>query len=330
MALAHDKPPDYDQTLALARAVIDTEARAVAALKARIDERFFKACERLHACSGRIVLLGIGKSGHVANKIASTLASTGSPAFYIHPAEAGHGDFGMLCRGDAAVVVSNSGETDEINALLAPLKGLKIPIIALTGSPNSTLGKAASVCLDVGIEQEACPLGLAPTASTTAALAMGDALATALLQAKGFTPDDFARAHPSGRLGRRLSLRVENLMHTGSEVPTVAAGTLLVDALCEMSAKGLGMTLVTGTDGRIAGIFTDGDLRRAMDRRTDVHTTPVETVMTADFHSITVGGFAIEALALMESKKINSMPVLDARGELAGALNMHTLLRAGL
>ena len=324
MALDHNKLKEF------ALAALDAEARAVAALKTRIDKPFFNACEYLHDCSGRIVLMGIGKSGHVANKIASTLASTGSPAFYIHPAEAAHGDLGMLCRGDVAVIVSSSGETDEINVLLAPMRELGIPIIALTGNPDSTLGTASDAWLDVSIEQEACPLGLAPTASTTAALAMGDALAATLLQAKGFTPDDFARTHPSGRLGRRLILRVENLMRTGDDVPTVSEGTLLVDALCEMSAKGLGMTLVTGADGGVAGIFTDGDLRRAMDQRADVHKTPVEKVMTRSFHSVKIGDFAIDALVLMESRKINSMPVLDEHGELAGALNMHALLRAGL
>ena len=321
---------DRDKTRKLALAVLDTEARAIEALKARIDKTFLKACEYLHGCKGRIVLMGIGKSGHVANKIASTLASTGSPAFYIHPAEAAHGDFGMLCRGDVAMVVSHSGETAEINVLLAPLQSLKIQIIVLTGNPGSTLSKAASVCLHVGIEHEACPLGLAPTASTTAALAMGDALAAALLEARGFTPDDFARVHPSGQLGRRLNLRVGNLMHTGGDIPIVSTGTLLVDALCEMSAKGLGMTLVIGDDSRIAGIFTDGDLRRAMDRRTDVHTTLIEAAMTINFRSIKVGSFAFDALSLMESEKINSMPVLNESDELVGALNLHTLLRAGL
>ncbi len=321
---------DRDKIKEMALAVLDTEARTVEALKPRIGENFFTACRYLHDCDGRIVLMGIGKSGHIANKIASTLASTGSPAFYIHPAEAGHGDFGMLCRGDVAVLISNSGETDEVSALLAPLKNLNIPIIALTGNPDSTLGEAATACLDIGIQEEACPLGLAPTASTTAALAMGDALAIALLQTKGFTPDDFARAHPGGQLGRRLILRVENLMRTGDDVPTVSPETLLADALCEMSAKGLGMTLVADAGGRVVGIFTDGDLRRALDQHADVHATAIEAVMTRSFHAIKVGDLAVEALALMESKNINSMPVLDERGDLAGALNMHTLLHAGL
>lgn len=321
---------DHDKIQELALTVLDTEAKAIEALKARVGDAFLEACRLLHDCKGRIALMGIGKSGHIANKIASTLASTGSPAFYIHPAEAGHGDFGMLRRDDVVVLISHSGETDEVNALLAPLKSLKIPIIALTGEPDSTLGRTATVCLNCGIAQEACPLGLAPTASTTAALAMGDALATALLQTKGFTPDDFARTHPGGRLGRRLILRIESLMRTGDAVPTVPAGTPLKDALWEMSAKGLGMTLVTGADGRIAGVFTDGDLRRAMDKRTDVHTTPIETVMTRDFHSARVGELAIEALAEMEAKKINSMPVLDEDGELVGAVNLHRLPHAGL
>ncbi len=321
---------DQDKIKELALTVLDTEARAIEALKTRVGDAFFDACRLLHDCKGRVVLMGIGKSGHIANKIASTLASTGSPAFYIHPAEAGHGDFGMLCRDDVAVLVSHSGETDEVNALLAPLKNLEIPIIALTGDPDSTLGETATVCLNCGIAQEACPLGLAPTASTTAALAMGDALATALLQTKGFTPDDFARTHPGGRLGRRLLLRVESLMRTGDAVPVVPVGTPLIDALCEMSAKGLGMTLVTGADRRVAGIFTDGDLRRTIDKRTDVHATPIDAVMTKDFHSARVGELATEALVVMEAKKINSMPVLDENGELAGALNLHILLHAGL
>ena len=321
---------DHDKIKALALTVLDTEAQAIEALKTRVGEAFFEACRLLHDCKGRVVLMGIGKSGHIANKIASTLASTGSPAFYIHPAEAGHGDFGMLCRDDVAVLVSHSGETDEVNVLLAPLKDLKIPVIALTGEPNSTLGKAATTCLDCGVSQEACPLGLAPTASTAAALAMGDALATALLLTKGFTPDDFARTHPGGRLGRRLILRVESLMRTGDAIPTVPAGTPLMDALWETSAKGLGMTLVTDADGRVVGIFTDGDLRRAVDKRVDVHATPIDAVMTRDFHSARVGELAIEVLAVMEAKKINSMPVLDEDGELAGALNLHILLHAGL
>ena len=318
-----------DKTKELALTVLDIEARAVAGLKERVDAQFLKACELLHNCTGRVVLMGIGKSGHVANKIASTLASTGSPAFYIHPADAGHGDFGMLCRGDVAVLISHSGETDEVNTLLTPLNAHEIPIIALTGNPGSTLGKSAAVCLDTGIRREACPLGLAPTASTTAALAMGDALALSLLQARGFTPEDFARAHPGGQLGRRLTLCVESLMRTGDDVPTVVPGTLLTDALCEMSAKGLGMTLVTD-GGRVIGIFTDGDLRRAMDKRLDLRSTPIEAMMTRDFQSVRVGDLAVEALALMESKRINSMPVLDEEGALAGALNFHILLHAGL
>ena len=321
---------NHDQIKELACTVLDTEVLAVKALKPRIDKSFFQACQYLYDCKGRIVLMGIGKSGHVANKIASTLASTGSPAFYIHPAEAGHGDFGMLCHGDTAVLISNSGETKEINALLTPLKNMQIPIIALTGHLDSTLGKMAAVCLDTSIEKEACPLGLAPMASTTATLAMGDTLAVVLQQAKGFTTEDFARTHPGGQLGRRLTLRVENLMSTGDDVPMVSPDTLLIDALCEMSAKNAGMTLITEGRSRVVGIFTDGDLRRAMDQRTDVHITPITEVMTRDFYSIKVGELAVEALKLMESKKINSMPVLDERGELAGSLTIHTLLQAGL
>ena len=321
---------DQKKIKELALTVLDTEAYAVKELKKRIDKKFFKACQYLHDCKGRIVLMGIGKSGHIANKIASTLASTGNPAFYIHPTEAGHGDFGMLCQNDVAVLISYSGETDEVNALIDPLKTLGIHIIALAGNPNSTLGKNATVCLDTSIKKEACPLGLAPTASTTATLAMGDALALSLLQAKNFTPTDFARTHPKGQLGRRLILRVETLMYKNDDIPQVSRDTLLINALLEMSTKGLGMTLISDNDNQVVGIFTDGDLRRAIDNQVNVHTTPIEMVMTKKFQSVTLGDFAIDALAKMESQKINSMPVLDNQGKLVGALNIHILLHAGL
>ena len=313
-----------------ALAVLDTEAYAITELRSRIDESFLSACKYLHQCSGRIVLMGVGKSGHIANKIASTLASTGNPAFSVHPTEAAHGDLGMLCSDDVTVLISNSGEADEIKALIAPIKRLKIPIISLTGNTASTLAKAATVCLDVGIKQEACPLGLAPTASTTAVLAMGDALAIALSQTKGFTSDDFARTHPSGQIGRRLALLVENLMCTGNDIPRVPPKTPLLDALLEMSAKGLGMTLVTGGGNRVLGIFTDGDLRRCIDKRTDLRTAIIEKTMTVNFHAVKTDDLAFAALEKMESMKINAMPVLDDDGKLAGAISIHMLLHAGL
>lgn len=310
--------------------VLDTEAHAIIELKNRIDENFLIACEYLHQCSGRIVVMGVGKSGHIANKIASTLASTGNPAFSMHPTEAAHGDLGMLCSNDVTMLISHSGEASEIKALIAPIKRLKIPIIALAGNTASSLAKAATVCLDVGIEQEACPLGLAPTASTTATLAMGDALAIVLSQTKGFTSDDFARTHPSGQIGRRLMLLVENLMCTGDDVPGVLPETPLLDALLEMSAKGLGMTLVIDNDQRVLGIFTDGDLRRCIDKRVDLRAATIGQTMTVDFHAAKTGDLAFTILEKMESRKINAMPVLDDGGRLAGAISIHILLHAGL
>ena len=255
--------------------MIETETAAVAELAERIDERFVAACQHMLDCSGRIVVLGMGKSGHIGGKIAATLASTGSPAFFVHPGEASHGDLGMITASDVVLAISNSGETSELLTILPLIKRLGVPLITLTGNPVSTLARAADVNIDVSVAQEACPLGLAPTSSTTATLVMGDALAVSLLEVRGFTAEDFARSHPGGRLGRRLLLLVRDIMHTGDEVPQVGEAILLSDALMEMTRKGLGMTAVTDENGRLRGVFTDGDLRRVLDRRIDVHATAI-------------------------------------------------------
>ncbi len=315
---------------AIARRVIGIEAGAVAALAARIDAAFEHACALLLDCSGRVVVTGMGKSGHIAGKIAATLASTGTPAFFVHPGEASHGDLGMVTRTDLVLAISNSGETSEIITILPLLKRLGVPLITMTGARASTLGEAATVVLDTGVVEEACPLNLAPTASTTAALAMGDALAVALLESRGFTREDFALAHPGGSLGRRLLLRVADVMRSGNAVPRVAPDAVLADGLLEMSRKGLGMTTVVDTAGTLLGIFTDGDLRRALDRVVDIHHTPMRSVMTTGGHRITPGSLAAEAVRLMEQFKITALPVVDERDMLVGALNVHDLLRAGV
>jgi arabinose-5-phosphate isomerase len=281
-------------------------------------------------CRGRIVVLGMGKSGHIGGKFAATLASTGTPAFFVHPAEASHGDMGMITAQDVVVALSNSGETDEILTLLPLIKRLGVPLIALTGNPASTLAGTADVHLDISVAQEACPLGLAPTSSTTATLAMSDALAIALLEARGFTAEDFARSHPGGRLGRRLLLLTDDVMHTGDQMPRSAPDDLLRDALLEMSRKGLGTTIVVDPDERVLGVFTDGDLRRALDRQVDVHTARVVEVMTRGGRSIAPGTLAAEALRMMQEYRINALPVVNSAGKLAGVLNMHDLLRAGV
>ncbi len=314
----------------LARQVLAIEAEAVTRLAARIDDRFVRACRLMLDCRGRIVVLGIGKSGHIGGKIAATLASTGTPAFFVHPAEANHGDMGMITAQDVVVALSNSGETDEILTLLPLIKRLGVPLIALTGNPDSTLGKAADVHIDVSVPQEACPLGLAPTSSTTATLAMGDALAVALLEARGFTAEDFARSHPGGRLWRRLLLLIDDVMHVGEQVPRSGPDDLLKDALLEMSRKGLGTTVVVDGDERVLGVFTDGDLRRTLDRQLDVHVARVAEVMTRDCKTIAPGTLAAEALRMMQQYKINALPVVNSAGTLVGVLNMHDLLRAGV
>jgi len=314
----------------LGRSVLQTEAAAVAHLIERIDDDFVRACEHMLRCEGRIVVLGIGKSGHIAGKIAATLASTGSPAFFVHPAEASHGDLGMITVKDIVLALSNSGESSEILTLLPIIKRLDVPLIALTGNSHSTLAQAATVHLDVGVAQEACPLGLAPTASTTAALAMGDALAISLLEARGFTAEDFARSHPGGRLGRRLLLLIDDVMHQGERIPRNAPEERLDVALVEMTRKGLGITIVVDPDDRVLGVFTDGDLRRALDHRLDVHTSTVAEAMTRHCKTVRPGTLAAAALHLMETHKINALPVVDEHERLLGVLNMHDLLRAGV
>ncbi len=323
-------PIHPDKLKELARRVLAIEAEAITQLATRIDDHFARACELMLACQGRIVVLGIGKSGHVGGKVAATLASTGTPAFFVHPAEASHGDMGMITAQDVVVALSNSGETDEILTLLPLIKRLGVPLIALTGNPALTLAMAADVHLDVSVSQEACPLGLAPTASTTATLAMGDALAVALLEARGFTAEDFARSHPGGRLGRRLLLLTDDVMHTGEQMPRNAPDDLLKAALLEMSRKGLGTTVVVDSENGVLGVFTDGDLRRALDRQVDVHTARVAEVMTRRCKTIAPGTLAAEALQKMQQYKINALPVVNSAGKLTGVLNMHDLLRAGV
>lgn len=319
-----------DRLKDLALAVIETEAQAVRAMAERIEADFVRACDYMLACRGRIVVTGMGKSGHIGDKLAATLASTGSPAFFVHPGEASHGDLGMITTQDVVLALSNSGETEEIVTILPIIKRLGVPLIAMTGNPDSTLARESSVHIDVSVEKEACPLGLAPTASTTAALAMGDALAVALLEARGFTANDFARSHPGGRLGRRLLLHVEDVMHTGDRVPSVSENTMLSEALLEVTRKGLGMTAVADRNGHVVGVFTDGDLRRALDRSIDVHTTPVKEVMTPNCKTARPAMLAVEVLKLMEDHKISALPVIDDGERLVGAINMHDLLRAGV
>ena len=327
------KPPTKTSAAALiasGRRAIEIESRALAALAPRLGESFAAACDALLACLGRAVVTGMGKSGHVATKIAATLASTGTPAFFLHAAEASHGDIGMITRQDALIALSNSGETPELLTLLPHLSRLGIPLIALTGAPESTLARAAGIHLDVSVPEEACPHNLAPTASTTAMLAMGDALAVALLEARGFTADDFARSHPGGSLGRRLLLHVADIMRTGDDVPRVAATTPLAQGLIEMSRKGLGMTVVCDAADRVLGVFTDGDLRRALDMRVDVHHASMQQVMKTHCRTIGPQELAAEAVHMMETHRITALPVCDAAGKLVGALNVHDLLRAGV
>ena len=320
-----------DQSLLqAARRTFEIEGAALEALRSRLDAAFVAACRLCLQCQGRIVVTGMGKSGHIAHKIAATLASTGSPAFFLHSAEASHGDLGMLARGDVLLALSNSGETEEVLALLPQIKRMAVPLIALTGNPLSTLAAAADAHLDVGVPQEACPHNLAPTASTTAALVMGDALAVALLQARGFSAEDFARAHPGGRLGRRLLLRVEDIMRRGDRLPRVRPDTPLSDALIEMTRKGLGLTAVVDAQQHLLGVFTDGDLRRALDRRVDLHATSMREVMTVGGRSIDAHELAAAAAALMQAHRITALLVTDDARQLIGALNVHDLMQAGV
>jgi arabinose-5-phosphate isomerase len=322
--------------LALGIAVLKAEAEAVTALIERLDLRFEQACELILSCKGRIVVTGMGKSGHISNKIAATLASTGSPAFFMHPGEASHGDLGMITKHDLVIALSNSGETNEITLLLPMLKRMGIGLIALTGKPQSTLAISADIHLDVSVSKEACPLGLAPTSSTTASLAMGDALAVAVLQARGFTEEDFAMSHPGGNLGRRLLLRVSDIMHTGNQIPLVNADASLKQTLLEMTRKGLGMAGVINSKSLdqkhhiLVGIYTDGDLRRTFEQMPNIETASVKDYMTVNCITIQANSIASEALKVMQDQKINGLMVVDENNIIQGALNMHDLLRAGI
>ena len=316
--------------LALAASVLDIESRAVDQLKSRLDDSFTAACQLCLETNGRVVVTGMGKSGHIGGKMAATFASTGTPSFFMHPAEASHGDLGMITSNDTLLAVSYSGETQEIVTILPLVKRMGAKLISMTGKPGSTLASAADVHLDVSVSVEACPLNLAPTASTTATLAMGDALAVALLECRGFTEEDFALSHPSGTLGKRLLLRVEDVMHTGDKVPAVGKQVSLSDGLVEMTQKGLGMTAIIDSDRRILGIFTDGDLRRALDSGIDVHKTDMRTVMHCDCITARPDTMAAEAVHILEENKITALLVADLEGVLVGALNVHDLFRAGV
>lgn len=325
---ASPNTPAAHDFAASGRRVFDIEVRGLAAVGARVDGDFSRACALLLACKGRVVCTGMGKSGHVARKIAATLASTGTPAFYVHPGEAGHGDLGMVTDADVVVALSYSGESDELLQLLPVLKRQGNALVAMTGRVGSTLALASAVHLDVSVPEEACPLHLAPTSSTTASLAMGDALAVALLEARGFTADDFARSHPAGALGRRLLLHIADVMHTGDAVPRVRADATVSEALAEISRKMLGMTAVVDGAGRLLGLYTDGDLRRSLDAGIDVRTAAISEVMTCDPRTIGADALAAEAAQLMEAHKIGGLIVVDSDGRAVGALNIHDLLRA--
>lgn len=324
--MAAPATPDFQS---LGRRTLVIERDAVADLVERIGPEFDAACRLMLACEGRVVVTGMGKSGHVGGKIAATLASTGTPAFFVHPAEASHGDLGMITRKDVVLAISNSGETAEVLTILPLFKRMGAPLIAMTGKPESTLARAADVHLDVSVAKEACPLNLAPTASTTVTLAMGDALAVALLEARGFTEADFALSHPGGSLGRRLLLKIEDVMRTGDQVPKVAPGTPLTAALLEMTKKGLGMTAIVDDQDRVQGIYTDGDLRRTLDDASiDMRSTSIASVMTTSPKVIGADALAVEAAQLMEHHKINALLVVDDERRVVGALNIHDLLRA--
>jgi arabinose-5-phosphate isomerase len=324
--------PDYTDAglIELGRAALTVEIDGLRAQLPRLGHEFALACRICLNCRGRIVVTGMGKSGHIGGKIAATLASTGTPAFFMHPGEASHGDVGMITREDAVLALSNSGETDEILTIVPAIKRLGVPLIAFTGNKISALARIATVHLDIGVPAEACPLNLAPTASTTAALAVGDALAVALLKARGFTEEDFARSHPAGALGRRLLLHVRDVMRTGEALPKVPPGMALAEGLLEVTRKGLGMTAIVGEGDRVLGVFTDGDLRRALDRSADLHHTRMDEVMTRDAKRMHPGTLAAEAVLLMETHRITSLIVVDAQDVLVGALNVHDLLRAGV
>ncbi len=314
----------------LGQEVVSTELAEISALLTRIDENFSQACELLLNCQGRIVVTGMGKSGHIGGKIAATLASTGSPAFFVHPGEASHGDLGMITKSDVVIALSNSGNTAEITTIIPILKRFDIPLISMTGDENSTLATEANINLDVGVSKEACPHDLAPTSSTTVALVMGDALAVTLLQARGFTAEDFALSHPGGSLGKRLLLHVSDIMHTGEDMPRVNENATVSEALLEMSKKGLGMTAITDDNNTVLGLYTDGDLRRSLDKNIDVHTAKISEVMTKNCRTTTADELAASIVKLMDDSGINGLLVTDENNKLTGAFNMHDILRAGI
>jgi len=321
----------HDQKLReLGLAVIQVENQAIAALVDQINDNFVVACKLMFSCKGRVIVTGMGKSGHIAGKIAATLASTGTPAFFVHSGEASHGDLGMITKQDVVLALSNSGETEEILKILPIIKRLGVPLIALTGNPTSTLAIFATTHIYVGVAQEACPLGLAPTSSTTAALVMGDALAVSLLEARGFTRDDFALSHPGGSLGKRLLLRVSDIMHVDKNMPSVPESAFIGDALLEMTEKKLGMTAIVDDNNRVTGIFTDGDLRRMLGKNLDIHSTAITEAMTPHCAVVSADTLAAEAMQIMEHKKINALIVVDEQQRAIGALNMHDLIRAGI
>jgi arabinose-5-phosphate isomerase len=328
--MSHSVQANDESLVAAGKRALATEIRGLVDLEARIDESFAAACRLCLDCRGRLIVTGMGKSGHVASKTAATLASTGSPAFFMHPAEASHGDMGMITRDDVVIALSNSGETPEVITLVPAITRLGVPLIAFTGNPQSTLARGARVHLDVGVAAEACPLNLAPTASTTTALAMGDALAVALLEARGFTAEDFARSHPGGALGRRLLTRVEDVMRSGQDVPRIGLDLPIAQGLIEMSRVGMGMTVVIDAEGRAVGVYTDGDLRRTLDRRLDLHSATMREVMTHPCKTIDARALAAEALHRMEKHRITGLPVVDSAGVLIGALNIHDLWRNGV
>jgi arabinose-5-phosphate isomerase len=309
---------------------VDIEQQALNRVRENIGKEFEKACELMLHCTGRVVITGMGKSGHIGKKIAATLASTGTPSFFVHPGEASHGDMGMITGDDVVLALSNSGETGEVLTLLPLFKRMGAKLIAMTGNPNSTLATEADVSLDAGVEAEACPLDLAPTASTTAALVLGDALACAILEARGFTAEEFAFSHPGGSLGRRLLLRISDVMNSGAEIPFVGPEASIADALVEMTRVNLGMTAVVDTDNKVLGVFTDGDLRRVLEQNINVRTDAVSTVMTSPCRTVQPGQLAAEALQIMDEKAINALPVVNQQKQLVGAINMHLLLRAGV
>ncbi|UYM14509.1 KpsF/GutQ family sugar-phosphate isomerase [Endozoicomonas euniceicola] len=319
-----------EQFIAIGKRTISMELEAVQKLLDRVNSSFARACEVMLACSGRIIVVGMGKSGHIARKIAATLASTGTPSFFVHPGEASHGDMGMITSEDVVLALSNSGETNEVVTLLPLLKRMGTPLVSMTGNPDSSLALDADAHINTGVDKEACPLDLAPTSSTTTALVMGDALAIALLEARGFTAEDFAFSHPGGSLGKRLLLKVKDVMHSGRRIPEVAQGTKISEALLEMTHKGLGMTSIVDKKRKVVGIFTDGDLRRALDKGVNLRQTDIDDVMTSHCKTISPDILAAEALKIMDDRKINALICVDTDNQPVGAVNMHDLLKAGV